>query len=161
MKWKGFGPSLWEPLQFVSCMSSSQRLRTGGTPLGMSLPPFLTEPLPCHFSRAANTAPNTVGHRTEIRLTSPCRQQILITFGSSASCHYSEVFISCVPKDAQGGNIQAYIPQGIRMAGKGSSSPSVRDALGSKDTSVLVLEAGKKLWDQSEGFQSWEACKSA
>lgn len=48
--------------------------------LGMTLLPFLSEPLPWHFSRAANGAADTVGHRTEIQMTSPCRQQILNTF---------------------------------------------------------------------------------
>lgn len=155
MKWRGFGPSLWEPLQFARCKSYSERLRTGDTPLL----PFLSEPLPQHFSRAADGAANTIGHRTEILLTSPCRQQILTTFWSSTSCHHSEVSSSShVPKDAQGCSIQASISQGTRMAGKGSSTPPWGMLWAPRTLLSLVLEVGKELWDRWEGLQSWEAC---
>lgn len=118
----------------------------------MTLLPFLSEPLPWHLSRAANGATNTVGCRTEIQLTSPCRQQILNIFWSSTSCHHSEVIGSCAPKDDQGCDIQESIPQGTMMAGKGSSSPSVGDALGSKDSSVLGFEGWQGIVGSVRGF---------
>lgn len=87
-------------------------------PLGMTLLPFLSEPLPWHFSRAASRAANTAGHRTKSSQTTD--SYYILVF---SNCHHSEVISSCVPKDAQGCNIQASIPQRTRMAGKGSSSP--------------------------------------
>lgn len=53
---------------------------------------------------------------------------------------------------AKGCSIQASIPQGTRMAGKGSSSPSVRDSLGSKDTSVLGFGCWQGIVGSMRGF---------
>lgn len=139
MKWRGLGSSLWEPLQFVSCTSRSQRLRTGRTPLGMPLLPFLSEPLQqsSPWSSKHSWPWNRNPADKSLQTTDP---YYMLVFCKLSPFRSQQQLWAKGCSRLQYSNIHSTRDQDGR---EGKQQPPMRDDLGSQDTSVLGFGGGQ------------------